>query len=109
MLVDGVNVTESLPVCTACGNNEVQPQQGQTSCISCSASNANSQECLGIFTFNIVFKIVFFYLYINVLYFLFMYMNCIHFYHCSGVQSWNILQNWLSAMFAMSSWNIPAK
>ena len=29
VLVDGVNVTESIPVCTACGNNEVQPEQAR--------------------------------------------------------------------------------
>ena len=46
-LVDGVNVTESLPVCSACGTNQVQPEQGQTSCTTCSARNATSEECLG--------------------------------------------------------------
>ena len=46
-LVDGVNVTESLPVCGACGVNQVQPEQGQTSCISCPEGSANSEECLG--------------------------------------------------------------
>ena len=55
VLVDGVNVTESIPVCTACGNNEVQPEQGQTSCIPCSTSNSNLRECLGTFTFDMVF------------------------------------------------------
>ena len=55
MLVDGMNVTESLPICTACGTNQVQPEQGHTSCISCSASDPNSQECLG--TFNNIYTL----------------------------------------------------
>ena len=46
-LVDGVNVTELLPVCSACGANQVQPEQGQTLCISCSQRSTNSEECLG--------------------------------------------------------------
>lgn len=47
ILIDGENVTETIPVCVACGTNQHQPNQGQTSCIPCPAENFISGQCRG--------------------------------------------------------------
>jgi len=49
-VIDGENVTEAIPVCTACRADQHQPDQGQTSCVPCPTENFIFGQCRSMLT-----------------------------------------------------------